>query len=115
MIPDEYLEFIAVTRQHQKQHMKEKATRRKRERSIVYNDISTMAGPAADQSDRQRTSSDNFMRTMELSHWYGEKEGHEIGEMEKRMDSKFDDNVTKYSPPFFPACPIVMKGFFDNN
>jgi hypothetical protein len=86
------------------------------ERSTVYTDISTMAGPVnADDQDVRRNSNEKLMRRMQLTQWYGEAAGQEIGVIEDRMDQNFDEYVKKHNPSYFPACPIVMKGYFDNN
>lgn len=115
-VTDEYLEFIAVTRKHQQDYKRIKSQRMRDERSTVYTDISTLAGPVtADDQDVRRNSNEKLMRRMQLAQWYGEAAGQEIGVIEDRMDQNFDEYVKKHHPSYFPACPIVMKGYFDNN
>lgn len=115
-LTEEYLDFIAITRQHQKDYKKVKAQRMREERSTVYTDISTLAAPVtAEDQDVRRNSREKLMRRMQLTQWYGEAAGQEIGAIEDQMDKDFDDYVSKHNPSFFPACPIVMKGYFDNN
>lgn len=113
-ISSEYLEFIAVTRQHQKDRERKRMERKRRDKQTVYKDISTLARPQIQSSDKNKKT-DGLIRRLQLSQWYGEEAGQRIGELQDQMDQQFNEDMRRHRPPFFPACPIVMTGFFDGN
>lgn len=110
-ISAEYLDFIAVTRQHQKDREKRRAQRKRQERRTVYCDVSEVQRPAM-RTDSRRHENEDLIRRLELTQWYGEQAGQRIAAMQDHMDQLFHRYRHEHKAAFFPACPIAMHSFF---
>lgn len=113
-----YLDFIAVTLKHQQEREKEKERKRKSSSQITYVDITQVSsayktGQAPQTDDNTSSSNSSLRKKLQLLQWYGESSD-QIAQIETNLQMEFDEYLEKYSPSFFPHCPINMSSFFQS-
>ena len=116
-VDEGYLEFIAATLKHQEEREKEKERKKKLAKEYTYVDI-TQVVPAykTGLAPESTFSSENIKlrKKLQLTQWYG-CDGDKINDLETALQVDFDEYCEKYSPSYFPHCPINMKSYFDTS